>query len=136
MDPSMDVISHLTLDCQQEDTAEVSLAEHRSSYQHASFESNSSVMHIQDVNPSQDWKLPTIFPSDVYKLKWWKYASATQIKISSVDISFTDSEEPMHINLLDHQQIDWAIKAGYKYAHLGAIKLGLNPLVQPYLSVS
>ena len=32
----MDAISHLTLDCQHEDTAEVSLAERRSSYQHAS----------------------------------------------------------------------------------------------------
>ena len=68
--------------------------------------------------------------------KWWQYKSTTQIKVSSVDISFSDSEEPVHINLLDKNQIDWAIKAGYKYAHLGAIKLGLGPLVKPYLSVS
>ena len=80
--------------------------------------------------------MPRILPSDVYKLQWWHYKSATQIKISFVDISFTDSEEPVHINLIDRQQIDWAIKSGYKYAHLGAIKLGLGPLVHPYLLVS
>ena len=80
--------------------------------------------------------MPRILPSDVYKLKWWQYSSATQIKISSVDISFTNSEEPVHINLIDKQQIDWAIKAGFKYAHLGAIKLGLGPLVRPYLLIS
>ena len=72
----------------------------------------------------------------MYKLKWWQYSSTTQIKISSVDISFTDSEEPVHINLIDKQQIDWDIKVGFKYAHLGAIKLGLGPLVRPYLPIS
>ena len=80
--------------------------------------------------------MPRIFPSDVYKLKWWQYSSATQIKIFSVDISFTNSKEPVHINLIDRQQIDSAIKYGFKYAHLGAIKLGLGPLVHPYLPVS
>ena len=70
------------------------------------------------------------------KLKWWQYSSATQIKISSVDISFTDSKDPVHINLIDRQQIDWAIKVGFKYGNLGAIKLGLGPLVRPYLPIS
>ena len=38
--------------------------------------------------------------------------------------------------MLDRSQIDWARKQGYKYVHLGAIRLGLNPLVRPFLNVS
>ena len=55
MDPSMDTISHLSLDCQQEENAEVSLADRRSSFQNECPSSNSSIIHIQDTNPSQDW---------------------------------------------------------------------------------
>ena len=73
--------------------------------------------------------MPKIRPFDVYKLNWWQYKSATQIKVSSIDVSFTDSDEPVHINLIDKAQVDWAIKEGYRYAHLGAIKLGLGLLV-------
>ena len=69
-------------------------------------------------------------------MKWWQYKSCTQIKISSLDITFTDQEEPIHINLIDKDQIDWAKTKGYKYAHLGAVKLGLGPLVRPYMNVS
>ena len=58
------------------------------------------------------------------------------IKVSSIDVSFTDSEEPIHINLIDKAQIDWAMKEGYQYAHLGAINVGLGTLVRPYLLVS
>ena len=53
-----------------------------------------------------------------------------------IDVSFTDFEEPVHINLIDKEQIDWAIKEGFKYAHLCTIKLGLRPLVHPYLPIS
>ena len=62
-------------------------------------------------------------------MKWWQYKSCTQIKISSLDITFTDQEEPIHINLIDKDQIDWVKTKGYKYVHLGAVKLGLGPLV-------
>ena len=55
MDPSMDTIPHISLDCQQEDNAEVSLPDRRSSFQNESSSSNSSIIHIQDLNPSQDW---------------------------------------------------------------------------------
>ena len=132
----MDAIPHITLDCQSRNNAEVSLAERRSSFMNESSSSNSSIINIQDLNPSQDWQLPKILPSNVYKLKWWQYSSATQIKVSSIDVSFADSEEPVHINLIAKEQIDWAIKEGFKYAHLGAIKLGLGPLVHPYLPIS
>ena len=69
-------------------------------------------------------------------MKWWQYKSCTQIKISSLDITFTDQEEPIHINLIDKDQIDWAKTKGYKYVHLGPVKLGLVPLVRPYMNVS
>ena len=102
----MDAVSHTTLNCQSKNNAEVSLAERRSSFINESSTSNSSIINIQDFNPSKDWQLPNILPSDVYKLKWWQYSSATQIKVSSIDVSFTDFEEPVHINLIDKEQID------------------------------
>ena len=40
-------------------------------------------------------------------MKWWQYKSCTQIKISSFDITFIDQEEPISINLIDKEQIDW-----------------------------
>ena len=106
MNPSMDIVSLTTLDCQSEYNTEVSLAERRSSFMNKSSSSNSSIINIQDFNPSQDWQLPKILSSDVYKLYWWQYKSVIQIKVSSIDISFTDSDEPIHINLIDKAQID------------------------------
>ena len=67
---------------------------------------------------------------------WWSLKTATQIKVSSIDVSFTDKYEPIHINLFDKRQIDWEKAQGFKYVHLGAIKLGLGLLVRPYLPVS
>ena len=67
----MDAIPHITLDCQSGNNAEVPLVERRSSFMNESSSSNSSIINIQDLNPSQDWQLPKILPSDVYKLKWW-----------------------------------------------------------------
>ena len=91
MDPSMDIATHPVLDCQQEENGEVSLAERRSSFAECSTsDSSSSVIHIDNSNPSADWKLPTILPKDVYKLSLWKYIACQQIRLSSVDISFTD----------------------------------------------
>ena len=102
----MDAVSHTTLNCQSKNNAEVSLAERRSSFMNESSTSNSSIINVQGFNPSQDWQLPKIFSSDVYKLKWWKYSFVTQIKVSSIDVSFIDFEEPVHINLNDKEQID------------------------------
>ena len=58
------------------------------------------------------------------------------MKVSSIDVSFTDKDEPVHINLLEKRQIDWAKAQGLKYLHPWAIKLGLGLLVRPYLPVS
>ena len=136
MDPTMDVATHNILDCQQDDNNEVSLAERHSSFTECSTsDQSSSIIHINNTNPSADWQLPAILPRDVYKLSGWKYFAYSQIKVSSVDISFSDNQEPAHINLLDKCQIDWAKEQGYKYTHLGAIRLGLGPLVRPYLPI-
>jgi len=83
-----------------------------------------------------NWELPSILPTEVYKLHWYKYYSITQIKVSSTDVAFTGQDGPLHIDLLDKHQIKWALSKGYKYAHIGAIKFGLGPLVHPYLPVS
>ena len=53
-----------------------------------------------------------------------------------MNITFTDKEEPIHINLIDKEQFDWAKSKGFLYAHLGIVKLGLDPLFMPYLNVS
>ena len=103
MDPSMDAIPHITLDCQSGNNAEVSLAERISSFMNESSSSNYSIINIQDLNPSQDWQLPRILPLDVHKLKWWQYSLATQIKVSSIDVSFRNYEESVHINLIDKE---------------------------------
>ena len=53
-----------------------------------------------------------------------------------MNITFTDQEELIHINLIDKEKIDWVKSKGNLYAHLGVVKLGLDPLVRPYLNVS
>ena len=127
MDLSMDSVRLTSLDCQSTDQTTVSLTERKSSFQTST--ASLSIITIDDTIPSPDWKLPEILPSEVYKMKWWQYKSCTQIKISSLDITFTDQEDPIHINLIDKDQMDWEKTKGYKYAHLGAIKLGLGLLL-------
>ena len=104
MDPSMDFVGLTSLDCQSTDQTTVSLAERRSSFQNSV--ASSSIITIDDTIPSPKWKLPEILPLEVYKMKWWQYKSNTQIKTSSMDITITDQEEPIHINLIDKEQID------------------------------
>ena len=89
----MDVATHNISDYQQDDNNEVSLAERRSSFTKCSTsDQSSSIIHIDNSNPSADCQLPAILPRDVYKLSGWKYFACSQIKVSSVDISFTDSQ--------------------------------------------
>ena len=133
MDPSMDSVGFTSLEYQSTDQTTVSLTERKSFFQTSA--ASSSIITIDDTIPSPDWKLPEILPSEVYKMKWWQYKSCTQTKISSLDITFTDQEEPIHINLIDKDQIEWE-KKGYRYAHIGAVKLGHGPLVRPYMNVS
>ena len=103
----MDIASHTLLDCQQDDNSTVSLVERRSSFAEcSSSDNNSSIIHIENTNPASKWQLPTILTKDVYKLSFWEYIACTHIKVSSVDIFFTDSEELVHINLLEKRQID------------------------------
>ena len=126
----MDSVAHTHLDCQQAEDGTVNLAERRSSFSNCSTsDPDSSIVHIDEFNPSHEWKLPTLLPKEIYKLKLWEYVSAQHFRVSSIDIAFTNADQPVHINLLERSQIDWERKQGYKYAHLGAIRLGLNPLV-------
>ena len=105
MDPSMDSVGITSLDYQSTDQTTISLTERKSSFHN--FAASSSIITIDDTIPSPNWKLPNILPSEVYKMKWWQYKSCTQIKISSLYFTFTDQEEPIHINLIDKDQIDW-----------------------------
>ena len=132
----MDTVPLSNLDCESNNDTEVSLVERRSSFWKEPSTSESSIIHIQNLNPSKNWQLPAILPNDVCKLNWWSLKIATQIKVSSIDVSFTHKDEPVHINLLEKHQIDWEKYQGFKYVHLGAIKLGLGPLVHPDLLVS
>ena len=45
-------------------------------------------------------------------------------KISSIDVSFTDKEDPIHINIMHKKQIDREKSKGYQYAYLGDVKIG------------
>ena len=117
----MDSVGITSIDFQSTDQTSVSLTKRRSSFQN--FGASSSIITIDDTIPSPNWKLPEILPSEVYKMKWWQYKSSMQIKTSSLEITFTNQEEPIHINLIDKEQIDWEKSKGYKYAHLGVVKL-------------
>ena len=97
----MDIVSLATLDCELANDTEVSLAERRSSFCNETTTFDSSIIHIQDLNPSENWQSPAILPHDVYKLNWWYFKTATQIKVSSIDVSFIDKDEPVHINMLE-----------------------------------
>ena len=102
----MDTVSLATLDCKSTNDIEVSLEECRSSFCNETSTFDSSIIHIQDLNPSENWQLPTILPKDVYKLNGWSLKTTTQIKVSSIDVSFTDKDEPIHINMLEKREID------------------------------
>ena len=84
----MDFVGLISLDCQSADQTTVSLAERRSSFQASG--ASSSIITIDDTIPSPEMKLHEILSSEVYKMKWWQYKSITKIKISSLDITFTD----------------------------------------------
>jgi hypothetical protein len=58
------------------------------------------------------------------------------IKVHSTGIPFSAHEDQVNITLIDRDLIDWEKRQGYAYAHIGAIKFGLNSLVVPYLHVS
>ena len=64
----MDTVSLATLDCESANDTEVSLIERRSSFCNEESTSDSSIIHIQDLNPFENWKLAAILPKDVYKL--------------------------------------------------------------------
>ena len=44
-----------------------------------------------------------------------KNISHTQIKISYVNVFFTNQDERVHINMLDQSQTDWAKEQGLSY---------------------
>ena len=84
----MDSVGISSLDFQYADHTTVSLTERRS-FVH-NFGASCSIITIDDAIPSLNWKLHEILPSKAYKMNWWKYKSNKQIKVSSLDITFTD----------------------------------------------
>ena len=133
MDPLMEVAKLPELNLEHINT-KAQLSERQESYLHA--ELSSSMITLNEQNPSSQWELPSILPKEIYKLKWYTYFSITSIKDSNINISFIGQDDHIHINLIDKAQIDWAKKRGYHYAHLDALKFGLRPLVRPYSPAS
>ena len=73
----MDSVSHTRLDCQQAEDGTVSLAKRHSSFSNCSTsDPDSSIIHIDEFNPSHEWKLPSLLPKEIYKLKLWEYVAA------------------------------------------------------------
>jgi len=66
MDPSLDTVEHRTLECTQ-DGRTTTLASGFDQYQHDDPES--SVITLREENPSPNWELPSILPTEVYKLR-------------------------------------------------------------------
>ena len=97
---------------------------------------NSACFNLEEINPSEAWKLPNISPSDVYKgISPFQFKALSQIKIKENSIrTELNLNAMMIVPLLEQKHIQAALKSGYKYVHLGMVRVGLNALhrkVQP-----
>ena len=92
--------------------------------------SNSACLNIEESSPRVDWKLPSVNPFDVYKhLPAFKLRALSQVKIKENSIrTELNLNAMLTIPLLESKHIQAALHAGYKYIHMGMVRVGLNAL--------
>ena len=92
--------------------------------------SNSVTLSIEEPNPRMAWKLPQLSASDVYSnLSAFQLKALSHIKIRENSIrTELNLNTMMTVPLLEPKHIQAAIKSGYKYVHLGMVRIGLNAL--------
>lgn len=91
---------------------------------------NFAVINQEESDPSVNWKLPPVSPSDVYRnLSAFNLQALSHIKIKEKSVRADLTLNAMlTIPLIEAKHIKAALKAGYQYAHLGMVKIGLNAL--------
>lgn len=91
---------------------------------------NESEIVLEESNPHPDWKLPPVSANDVYKkLGVFNLKAYTQVQITeSVVKAKLSINQMMPITLLQLKDVERARKKGYKFAHIGLVKIGSNAL--------
>jgi len=91
---------------------------------------NAADLTFNEPSPSKDWKLPPIKPQEVYdKIPMFHMIAKTSIKIRERALTTkANLNTMMKVPLLNIEDIEQAKKQKYKYMHLGAVKIGINPL--------
>lgn len=91
---------------------------------------NSALIEKEEPNPSVNWRLPPVSPSEVYRgLTPFNLRAYSQIKIKEKSIKTElNLNTMMTIPMFEIRHIQAARKAGYQYAHLGMVRVGLNAL--------
>jgi len=79
---------------------------------------NIGLLSIPKFNPSKKWQIPPKYPKYVYKLHGWQYVSHYFIKTNSKSIPFSGTNEPINLNFINPDIIDWANKKGFSYARV------------------
>jgi len=91
-------------------------------------ELNSACLNKKEPSPRVAWKLPKVSPSDVYAgISRFHFRALRRIKIKERSIRTKLNVNAM-IPLLEPKHIQAALKSGYKYVHLGMVRVGINAL--------
>lgn len=91
---------------------------------------NENEAELEEISPSVDWKLPKIAAKEVYNMFWaFHMISSTNIRISEHVLTTSLTVNKMKpLQILSESSIRKAREKGYKFAHLGLVKIGLNAL--------
>lgn len=91
---------------------------------------NDNEVELEETSPSVDWKLPKISAKQVYDSFWaFRFCAFTNVHISEHVLTTTLTVNKMKpLTILSESKIRQAREKGFKFAHLGLVKIGLNAL--------
>jgi hypothetical protein len=88
----------------------------------------------QEYEPDPNWKMPKVPASEIYNLSVFQFKAATLIRYCSVNILISLGQSKYQLPLIQQEDIEWGLKHGFEYIHIGIIQFGLNALVRPGLN--
>ena len=94
---------------------------------------------VEEHNPSAKWTIPDIKPEHVYKHKALFALKASTVFLDNRSVASIPSDDQMHyIKLTEILSADKqrSINAGYHFAHLGCVQIGVNPLFRAGLKAT
>jgi hypothetical protein len=83
----------------------------------------------QEYEPDPNWKMPKVPASEIYNLSVFQFRAATLIRYCSVNILISLGQSKYQLPLIQQEDIEWGLKHGFEYIHIGLIQFGLNALV-------